>query len=241
MYKTDLAIIIPTLNRVAPLRRMLDSIKQKVMQPAQLIIIDGGSTDGTLELIRTWATLCRGKPITLIEQGEALGAIPAIQEGVLHLDDEIKYVFIANDDCEIVDNSVDLSTQLLDRDYHQAVGQIAIPFTCHGRLKLDYVTLVKRRWLYANFGVTRRELGDRVSWWNVKPVDGKAPTHYGGDCALSMKCWNLDYAVLGLRGSFRIKHLELQDETRRPNSDSELFYKRWSTWNGPYDDDFLQG
>ena len=241
MYKTDLAIIIPTLNRLATLRRFLDTVKQKVIQPAQLIIVDGGSTDGTLELIRTWNTLCRGKPITLIEQGEALGAIPAVQEGVQHLDDGIKYVFIANDDSEIVDNSIDLSTQILDRDSRQAVGQIAIPFTCRGRLKLDHVTLRGQKWLYANFGMTRRAIGDRVAWWNVKPVDGVAPNHYGGDCALSMKCWNLDLAVLGLQGGFKIKHLELQDETRRPNSDSELFYKRWSTWNGPYDDDFLQG
>ena len=241
MYKTDLAIIIPTLNRLPVLRRMLDSVKQKVIQPAQLIIVDGGSTDGTLELIRSWPTLCQGKPITLVEQGEALGAIPAIQEGVKYLDDDILYVFIANDDSEIVDNSIDLSTQILARDRNQAVGQIAIPFTCRGRLKLDYVTLLKRRWLYANFGMTRREVGDRVAWWNVNPVDGVTPDHYGGDCALSMKCWNLDFAVLGLQGGFRIKHLELQDETRRPNLDSELFYKRWSGWNGPYDDAYLSG
>jgi len=241
MYKTDLAIIVPTLNRLPHLRRLLDSIKQKVQQPAQLILVDGGSTDGTLELIRAWPTLCRGKPITLVEQGEALGAISAVQEGVKHLGAEIQYVFIANDDAEIVDNSIDLSTEMLARDKRCAVGQIAIPFTCRGRLKLDYVTLNKHRYLYANFGMTRRELGDRVNWWNCKGVDGKAPRHYGGDCSLSMKCWNLDYVVLGMQGGFRIKHFELQDETRRPNLDSELFYKRWSIWNGPYDDNFLQG
>jgi len=241
VYQTKLAIIIPTLNRLPHLMRLCDTIKYKVTQPAQIIIVDGGSTDGTLEKLRTWPSICHGKPICLIEQGEALGAISAVNEGCTHLTDEIEYVIILNDDCLLPDGGIDLCVTLLDRDYDQAFGQVAIPYTYHGRLKIDPITIGGKQYIYANFGVTRREIGDRVSWWNIEPVDGKRAIHYGGDCALSMKIRNLGLDILKLTSGHKIIHNELQDETRRPNTDSEIFYKRWRDWRGPYDDRYLSG
>ena len=50
--KTNLSIIIVCFNSEKTISRCLESIKSQSVQPAQVIVKDGGSTDGTLNLIQ---------------------------------------------------------------------------------------------------------------------------------------------------------------------------------------------
>lgn len=222
-----LSIVIPTLNRVALLQACVASIERNTRCDHEIIVVDGGSTDGTLEWLHKQETRLR---FSYIEQGRRVGCIAAVNVGCAHVIGD--YVAILNDDSVILDPCLDSACKLMERD--QAVGQVAIPFVGpHLSPKIDRTfPLAGRRWVYANFGVTRRPLGDRLGWW------GDTHYQYGGDAELSLKIWNAGYRVVPLERHC-IHHLEVHDETRIPNTDSDDFYRKWRQWEGPGDDNPL--
>jgi glycosyltransferase involved in cell wall biosynthesis len=52
MNRLKISIITPTYNSIASLKRTLDSVAAQTLQPYEYIIMDGGSTDGTVEMAR---------------------------------------------------------------------------------------------------------------------------------------------------------------------------------------------
>jgi GT2 family glycosyltransferase len=91
-----------------------------------------------------------------------------------------------------------------------------------------------RAFLYANFGVTRRELGQQVGWW------GRHSHHYGGDTELSLRIWRLGYSVLPLtyQPNCFIRHYRAQDQTRIENDgEGRKLGRRWAAWDGLADRD----
>jgi hypothetical protein len=100
-------------------------------------------------------------------------------------------------------------------------GQIAIPFVdMVGAPQVNHVRIKHTDILYANFGVTRRELGEAVGWW------GNYLHTYGGDCECSFRIWEAKYKVVPLQG-YAIHHYREQDELRRENRDSRAFFRTW--------------
>lgn len=51
----DLSIVIPVLNRRALIRRTIESIRRSPLWPLPVIVVDNGSTDGTLELLEQYS------------------------------------------------------------------------------------------------------------------------------------------------------------------------------------------
>jgi hypothetical protein len=102
------------------------------------------------------------------------------------------------------------------------VGQVAIPFyDRRGKAKTNHIHMNGVSVLYANFGVTRKHIGDRVGWW------GNYLHTYGGDCELSFQVWNMGFHVVPLR-NYAIHHHRLEDELRRENTESRKFFNRWA-------------
>ena len=50
--KYKISVVIPTLNRINTLRRALDSVINQTYKPAEIIVVDNGSSDGTLKFLR---------------------------------------------------------------------------------------------------------------------------------------------------------------------------------------------
>jgi len=50
----SVGIIVPCLNRVDVLASALDSVLEQECSPLQIIVVDGGSTDGTIDIIRSY-------------------------------------------------------------------------------------------------------------------------------------------------------------------------------------------
>ena len=214
-----LSIVIATMNRIFMLQKCLKSIAAHTETQYEMIIVDGGSEDGT----EHWA-LHEGH--TVIQQGHRMGAVKAFNAGFYAATGE--YVTGLNDDLLLVDDCLDAAVAKLDA--HEQYGQIAIPFnTPLIPKKMDQVRLTGEYWIYANFGVTRKGLGDKLNWW------GDTHYHYAGDTELSMKIWNAGHLVFPLM-SRCIYHLEAYDDTRVDNYDSPKFYKKWELWKGPGDD-----
>ena len=50
--KYKISVVIPTLNRVNTLQRALDSVINQTYKPAEIIVVDNGSSDGTLKFLK---------------------------------------------------------------------------------------------------------------------------------------------------------------------------------------------
>lgn len=215
-----LSLVSGTWNRLLLLQDMIESIRTYTTVPLELVIVDGGSTDGTLEWLRTQAD------VRLVEQGELLGAIKAYNAGFQAA--TAAYVGHINDDAVVTDDCYGRCCRILDE--YPEIAQVAIPyFGPHQYDKVDYVYIGKDTWHYANFGVTRREIGSAVGWW------GDEYYHYGGDVECSMRIHNNRLEIVALEGS-RVLHKQANDELRRPNEDFPAFFKKWYAWNGPGDE-----
>lgn len=59
-----ISLISTLLNEASGLKEMLDAVDGQTRAPDEIVIVDGGSTDGSLEILRTWA---RGRPEIRIE------------------------------------------------------------------------------------------------------------------------------------------------------------------------------
>lgn len=95
-----LSLVTGTFNRQKHLARMVDTFRANIPSffEYEIIVVDGGSTDGTLE----WASV--QSDIKLIRHGALLGAIKAFCDGGFTA--KGKYVLFANDDIEFLKGSV---------------------------------------------------------------------------------------------------------------------------------------
>jgi glycosyltransferase involved in cell wall biosynthesis len=207
----ELSIVMGTYNRFDRLRSCVESIEKYVSRSFEIIISDGGSTDGT----REWASERDG--IILVGKRSLDGAVDAYNAAfsiasaplVAHL----------NDDVELMGSCLDAACDILDGD--DTVGQVAIPFIDgHGDPVINYIHCNGQKVLYANFGVTRRVVGDAVGWW------GNYLYTYGGDCELSFNIWDLGLRVVPLSG-YALHHYREQDELRIDNTESRKFFDKW--------------
>lgn len=217
----QISIVTGTLNRREYLKGLVASIRQWVFPlNYEIIVVDGGSADNTEQ----WCL--EQRDVRFIQQKVALGAGAAFNAGFAKA--RADFVCNLNDDCLVAG---DIFCQALEQFQDARIGQIAIPFknTQETQPRLDVLGLghPRKMWRYANFAITRRWLGAKLQWW-------KGPTlHYGLDSHLSMKVWNAGYRVADLTGEGYILHLEAQDETRRDNTESPVFYDFWKDWQAP--------
>ena len=72
-----ISIIVPTLNRVEYLSRALDSVFNQTFKASEIIVVDNGSSDGTLELIKE-----KYPSVTLLEERKR-GVSAARNKGII--------------------------------------------------------------------------------------------------------------------------------------------------------------
>lgn len=74
------SIIVPTFNVAPTLRCCLDSITTQTCSDYELVLIDGGSTDGTLDVARSYGSILGHR--LLIHSGPDKGPYDAMNRGV---------------------------------------------------------------------------------------------------------------------------------------------------------------
>jgi len=65
------SVVIPTWNGRSFIRETLDSIAHQSVAPAAVIVVDDGSTDGTLDAVRAWADEHPDLDVSMIRQDNA--------------------------------------------------------------------------------------------------------------------------------------------------------------------------
>lgn len=228
IVQKSVAIVFGTFNRKALLERAVASVRTRTgPHPYQIVVVDGGSTDGSL------AWLAEQPDVhTIRQEGPLTGAVIAFNLGFGYAVDEgFDYVMHLNDDAELVRGSIAEAIGIMERD--PKVGEVAFEFDLRGGWGFETVNGA----IYANFGVIAREAGMAVAriqgdptgraWWN--PIYRT----YGADSEFGVWLWKLGYRVhpgIGLRVHDaneldELREKNLANDPDRP--DSRLFWSRW--------------
>jgi GT2 family glycosyltransferase len=94
MKKIQISIIIPNFNGEHFLKECLNSIKKQNFSHYEVIIVDNGSNDGSVEYIKD-----NYDEFTLIQNQKNLGFATAVNQGIKSSNAE--YVFLLNNDTEL--------------------------------------------------------------------------------------------------------------------------------------------
>lgn len=101
-----LVVLLATYNRLESLQRSIRSIEIGTRCSHEIIAIDGGSTDGTIEWLQTQSH------ITSVFQNKLIGQVRACNQVWRQV--ECKFTCWLNDDTELVPGSLDKATHLLE-------------------------------------------------------------------------------------------------------------------------------
>lgn len=220
-----LTVVSGTYNRLEHLKEMVESARASAPPGLEMdfSICDGGSTDGTLEWMRTQPD------INIIEHGELKGAIKAFNDAAAAAKGD--YLCIANDDITFVGWTLAHGLAKMMDDPSIGAGcfyQDRNAKDMHVESMPIYNTDGSQGWLpYMQVGLIPKWLWDKCGGWG----DWGGRT-YGGDNYLSGRVYESGYRVVALeRCSIRDK--TPIDELRRINNtnckDGDIL---WSKFKG---------
>lgn len=96
--KPKVSVIIPVKDRKALLLRSLNSVKEQTYRPLEVIIVDNGSTDGSLEQAQSWGKQCSDTLFEVKVLSESKpGACAARNRGLREASGEFTLFFDSDD------------------------------------------------------------------------------------------------------------------------------------------------
>ncbi len=87
-----LSIIVPTLNEEGYVGRLLESISRQTLSPEEVIVVDGGSRDGTVRVVEEYAgvSLVHGAPPVAGQRNLGADKASAESDVLLFLDADVE-------------------------------------------------------------------------------------------------------------------------------------------------------
>ncbi len=222
------SIVVPTFNRQERLRRCLGRILENVHLRHELVIVDGGSTDGT----RAWLAGRSDLRVILEERRE--GAVAAFDRGFRAATGH--YVMWLNDDAYPLPGAVENAVAMIERPDLSDVGMVAFYHNWHSERNvldrvmhqgISYELCHVRGYPYANFGLLRRGLLEKIGFLDRRfYFFGFDP-----DLSLRIQLWE-GLKVLGCRSAL-IHHDEDHDERKLCDlpvgqEDNEKLFSKWN-------------
>ena len=229
----DLSIVIPTVNRAACLERAISAIPAATQATCELVIVDGGSTDVTGDLLSR-AQHALGNRLQVIREPERQGFVRAVNRGFRAA--RGRFVTWMNDDAWPLPGAFDRAIEQLSFSprtvgmaalFHPSRSPKNIAFEAQ-HLGRPFRLLHVRGTLYANFGVAPRTLFERLGYFDERYF------LYGADPDFSLKVWHSGLSVVPAFGAL-LDHDELQDDRREADRDRgvEDNQKLFAKWDLP--------
>ncbi len=224
-HDLKLSIVIPTYNRISRLTQTVARVRANVSLPHEIVIVDGGSTDGTREFLAA-----DGRLHVVLER-EREGAVRAFNKGFRAARGE--FVMWLNDDAFPVPGSVEAALDVLHE--HDDVGMVAFYHDWDRRRNvLDsvlyqgriYSMYNVRGYPYANFGLLRNSLLAQVGYADERYY------FFGFDPDLSLKVQlEAGLKVIGCRRAL-VQHEEYHDDRkiadlRAGDDDNRKLFAKW--------------
>jgi GT2 family glycosyltransferase len=224
-----LAVVLGTYNRLASLRRCIDSILAETRTPTVIYVTDAGATDGTVEYLESIVS----DAVVPILVGEKLGQARAYNDVFAAV--RTPYVVWLSDDNEVVNGGLDAGVDTLDR--RPSIGMVAIkvrdvegPF-----VDAPYVGGVSTIGvLNVNQGMLRTHVVQQLGGFSERFRD------YGIDPDLSAKVlfsgWELAYTrVVGIHHyrDWTESAGPAPQRIERPRAYQDLYAQKWATYAPP--------
>ena len=171
--KPSLSIVVGTCNRLASLKVLLTSLIGRIETDHRIIIVDAGSTDGTLEYLKGLTG------IELVEDGRPIGQAKSLNR-VFHRI-ETKYTCWLSDDNEATPGALDSAVAVMEQ--RPGIGMIGLKVkdVIGPRANLDYIGGVSPLGaLTCNQGLFRTAAGRELGFFDEEYVN------YGIDTDLTM-------------------------------------------------------
>lgn len=223
------SIVIATYRRLARLKHCLGQVARTVHVPHEVVVVDGGSDDGTPEWLATQPN------VRLHVEQPRGGCCRAYNIGFQMACG--RYVMWLNDDAYPLPGAIENALGLLERDDMRDVGLAAFYHTHpdpwnelhavehQGR---RYSVLHVRGYPYANFGLLRRTLLERVGYLD----EGYHFCAWDPDLSLKVQR-QAELKVLGVPDAL-VYHEEHVDERKEHDAgdvrtrDNERLFAKWS-------------
>lgn len=180
---TTLSVLIPVYNAAPYLQEMLDSVLQQSMQADQIVIVNDGSTDQSLEVLTAYQR--REGRILLIDQPNG-GVSRARNAGLTHCEGEFVALMDSDDICLPERFETQITTM---RDQRADIcGSWLQNFGASSRLNKYPACSDQLKWNYLFFGRTIPNpscIFRRASIGETRYMDGLA---FGEDYAFFLTC-----------------------------------------------------
>jgi glycosyltransferase involved in cell wall biosynthesis len=233
-----ISIILGSYNRRPFLKKTIESIRNNgVSEPYEIIVIDGGSTDGSLRYLAkqkdivtiiqhnrgTW----RGKPIERRSWGYFMNLGFKAAQG--------KYICMISDDCLLVPGSVMNGYRRFEAllESGRKVGAVAFYWRQWPEGNAYQIGLTLGGKMFVNHGMYLRTALEDVGW-----IEEDRYRFYHADGDLCLKLWQAGYEVVDCKEAFVEHYGHVSLTTRRSNYEDQEHDKRayLNAWQGIYYD-----
>jgi len=184
----SVSVIVPLLNEVRYIKESMDSLMAQDYQPIEVVVYDGGSTDGTLDILKAY-------PVEVIVE-PGLGQMAAINRGwrrtsaefvtwwagddvyypgaIRRLATELRMhpeAGLAHGDIDVIDENGSVTT-------HVASGDIQLPELVDFTLSIMVQSTLFRRTCLERSGMLDESRRLAADWDLILRVAQYHPTHY---------------------------------------------------------------
>lgn len=177
-----LSILIGTMNRLPTLKKTLEALSGKVRIPHEIIVVDAGSTDGTLEYLRGL------KGITLVEDGQPIGQAKSLNKIIKNLNS--RYMCWLSDDNVVVDGMLDVAVDILMDDMEIGMVSLKVKDVTGAMTDLPYIGGIWSGILNCNQGMLATNLMKEIGGFDENFRD------YGIDIDLTTQVLMAGYKVV---------------------------------------------
>lgn len=181
--EATLSILIGTMNRLPILKKTLEALAGGVKVPHEIIVIDAGSTDGTLEYLRHL------KGVTLVNDGRLIGQAKSLNRVIRNLNS--RFMCWLSDDNVVVEGMLDEAVQVLQNDIQVGLVSLKVmDVTGHFSDVLPYIGGIWSGILNCNQGMLPTRLMQELGGFDEEFRD------YGIDIDLTTRVLLAGYKVV---------------------------------------------
>lgn len=154
--KAKLTIVIPVKNRAGIVDATLDSVHKQRLRPLDVVLVDNGSTDGTLAVLQAWKEHCEGPGFRVTVVSEPVpGAAAARNRGLKEV--TTPYTMFFDSDDLMTPAHAQRAVDALDKGY-DIVGWDVSSLRLNKKVRIDRFYVRKPLWhciLHGSFATVR--------------------------------------------------------------------------------------